>query len=59
MAISQHDKAVQFKALHQGPRAFVIMSRSEADRRVGRPRKNFPIGKFSNPCSTGQRPARR
>ena len=24
MAISQHDKAVQFKALHQGPRAFVI-----------------------------------
>ena len=24
MAISQHDKAVQFKALHLGPRAFVI-----------------------------------
>lgn len=24
MAISQHDKAVHFKALHQGPRAFVI-----------------------------------
>jgi 2-methylisocitrate lyase-like PEP mutase family enzyme len=24
MALSQHDKAVQFKALHQGPRAFVI-----------------------------------
>lgn len=24
MAISQHDKAVRFKALHQGPRAFVI-----------------------------------
>ena len=24
MAISQHDKAVQFRALHQGPRAFVI-----------------------------------
>ena len=24
MTLSQHDKAVQFKALHQGPRAFVI-----------------------------------
>jgi 2-methylisocitrate lyase-like PEP mutase family enzyme len=24
MAVSQHDKAVKFKALHQGPRAFVI-----------------------------------
>jgi len=24
MAVSQHDKAVQFRALHQGPRAFVI-----------------------------------
>ena len=24
MALSQHDKAVQFRALHQGPRAFVI-----------------------------------
>jgi len=24
MALSQHDKAVQFKALHHGPRAFVI-----------------------------------